>query len=184
MSIASAVGKPLAVDKATQDRTRPSTARVKVLLDLLDKHPKKVKIHIVDYKSGKLVDHYQDIKYDNLPKFYTCCKHQGHDEKSCRWWIENNQGEVEVVDEREGLGSLDKLQGDARAYLNAKRSGHLEGETTKERLVEQQDSQIVVLFRTKRMQQIELLMITLLVMFHRFIRVQLYPLEMCLLGLP
>lgn len=67
MSIASAVGKPLAVDKATQDRTRPSTARVKVLLDLLDKHPKKVKIHIVDYKSGKLVEHYQDIKYYNLP---------------------------------------------------------------------------------------------------------------------
>lgn len=38
LSIASAVGKPLAVDKATKDRTRPSTARVKVLLDLLDKH--------------------------------------------------------------------------------------------------------------------------------------------------
>ncbi|XP_070007488.1 uncharacterized protein [Nicotiana sylvestris] len=43
LSIASAVGKPLAVDKATQNRTRPSAARVKVLLDLKDKHPKRVK---------------------------------------------------------------------------------------------------------------------------------------------
>ncbi|XP_019242417.1 PREDICTED: uncharacterized protein LOC109222526, partial [Nicotiana attenuata] len=98
MSIASTVGKPLAVDKATQDRTRPSTARVKVLLDLLDKHPKKVRIQIGDPKSRKLVEFHQEVRYDNLPKYCTCCKHQGHNEKSCRWRIENNQGDVEVVE--------------------------------------------------------------------------------------
>ncbi|KAG5601494.1 hypothetical protein H5410_032864 [Solanum commersonii] len=42
LSIASAVGKPVALDKATQERTRPSTARVNAILDLLDKHPKKL----------------------------------------------------------------------------------------------------------------------------------------------
>lgn len=61
MSIASAVGKPLAMDKATQDRTRPSAARVKVLLDFLDKHPKKVKIHIVDKVSGKSAEFHQQV---------------------------------------------------------------------------------------------------------------------------
>ncbi|WMV10258.1 hypothetical protein MTR67_003643 [Solanum verrucosum] len=35
LSRASAVGKPIAIDKATQDKTRPSTARVKVILDLM-----------------------------------------------------------------------------------------------------------------------------------------------------
>ncbi|PHU12447.1 hypothetical protein BC332_19377 [Capsicum chinense] len=39
ISIASAVGKPIVVDKATQVRSRPSTARVRVILDLMDKHP-------------------------------------------------------------------------------------------------------------------------------------------------
>ncbi|WMV07100.1 hypothetical protein MTR67_000485 [Solanum verrucosum] len=38
LSIVTAAGKPIAVDKATQDRTRPSMARVKIILDLLDKH--------------------------------------------------------------------------------------------------------------------------------------------------
>ncbi|KAH0749168.1 hypothetical protein KY290_028400 [Solanum tuberosum] len=42
LSIASAVGKPVALEKATQERTRPSTARVNVILDQLDKHPKKL----------------------------------------------------------------------------------------------------------------------------------------------
>ncbi|XP_019239877.1 PREDICTED: uncharacterized protein LOC109219864 [Nicotiana attenuata] len=117
MSIASAVGKPLAVDKATQDRTRPSTARVKVLLDLLDKHPKRIRIHIGDTKSGKLVEYYQEIVYDNLPKYCTCCKHQGHDEKLCRWRLEKSKGDVVEREETEELGSGEKLQGDAREFL-------------------------------------------------------------------
>nr|XP_009783436.1 PREDICTED: uncharacterized protein LOC104232043 [Nicotiana sylvestris] len=142
MSIASAVGKPLAVDKATQDRTRPSTARVKVVLDLLDKHPKRIKIHIMDKNSGKVVEHYQEIVYDNLPKYCTCYKHQGHDERSCRWKTVKNKEDVVVATENEGLGNLDKLQGDARDFLNAKRAGQLEDEAAKASLVEQQISQL------------------------------------------
>nr|XP_009779392.1 PREDICTED: uncharacterized protein LOC104228608 [Nicotiana sylvestris] len=137
MSIASAVGKPLAVDKAMQDRTRPSTARVKVVLDLLDKHPKRIKIHIMDKNSGKVVEHYQEIVYDNLPKYCTYCKHQGHDERSCRWKTVKNKENVVVATENEGLGNLDKLQDDARDFLNAKRAGQLEDEAAKASLVEQ-----------------------------------------------
>ncbi|PHT30205.1 hypothetical protein CQW23_30237 [Capsicum baccatum] len=38
-SIASAVGKPISMDKARQVRSRPSTTRVRVILDVMDKHP-------------------------------------------------------------------------------------------------------------------------------------------------
>ncbi|KAF3659201.1 hypothetical protein FXO38_12799 [Capsicum annuum] len=41
LSITSAVGKLLAIKKETQIRSRPGTARVKVLVDLLDKHAKR-----------------------------------------------------------------------------------------------------------------------------------------------
>ncbi|XP_070040337.1 uncharacterized protein [Nicotiana tomentosiformis] len=94
MSIASVVGKDIAVDKATQERTRPSATRVKVILYLLDKHPKKVKLLVVDRISVKTIVHYQEVMYDNLPKYCTYCKHQGHDEKVCRVMKEQAGKEV------------------------------------------------------------------------------------------
>ncbi|KAK4367316.1 hypothetical protein RND71_011108 [Anisodus tanguticus] len=45
-SFASAVGKPLAIDVATKNKTRPSCARVKVEIDLLNEHPTKFQIRI------------------------------------------------------------------------------------------------------------------------------------------
>lgn len=128
LSITSAMGKPLAVDKATQDRTRPTTARVKVIIDLLEKHHKKVKILIVDKVTGKTIVHYQEVVFDNLPKYCTYFKHQGHDGKGCRLWKE--QGAEEIVTTSAPIESnlpvIDvsmnaQLQGDARDYLNAKR---------------------------------------------------------------
>lgn len=56
LSIASTVGKPIALDKETKDRTRPGTTRVKVLINLLDNHPSKIKIKIVEPNSGKAAD--------------------------------------------------------------------------------------------------------------------------------
>ncbi|KAG5609441.1 hypothetical protein H5410_020722 [Solanum commersonii] len=51
LSIASAVGKPIAIDKATQIKSRPSTARVKVILDLMEKLPNRLRLQFVDRKS-------------------------------------------------------------------------------------------------------------------------------------
>lgn len=99
------------------DRTRPSTAKVKVLINLLNKHPKRVRINIVDKNSGRIVEHYQQIVFDNLPEYCTCCKHQGHDGNSCRRRIEDGKETAARGDVVEGLGSLDKLAGDARDYL-------------------------------------------------------------------
>ncbi|KAH0642842.1 hypothetical protein KY289_033816 [Solanum tuberosum] len=54
LSIASAVGKPIAIDKATQIKSRPSTARVKVILDLMEKLPNRIRLQFVDGKSGTI----------------------------------------------------------------------------------------------------------------------------------
>nr|XP_016515351.1 PREDICTED: uncharacterized protein LOC107832063 [Nicotiana tabacum] len=128
MSIASAVGKPLAIDKAMKDRTRPSAARVKVLLDLLDKHPKNVKIFVVEKLSGKSNNFHQKVMYDYLPMYCTCCKHQGHDENSCRSMKGRNKiakGNIEQKS-RNDLDeiSTEQLQGDARQLLNAIRDAN------------------------------------------------------------
>lgn len=50
------VGKPLQVNIAMKNKTRPSCARVKVVVDLLGEFPKRIKIGIkkerVSWKSG------------------------------------------------------------------------------------------------------------------------------------
>nr|XP_033515996.1 uncharacterized protein LOC104111582 isoform X2 [Nicotiana tomentosiformis] len=135
LSISSAVGKPLAVVKATHDRTRPSTARIKVLLDLLERHPKRVKIHIVDKSSGKSVEHKQEVVHDNLSRYCTYCKHQGHDERLCHL-MNGKTKEDDAVARQKSAGhddflsaietsSVEQLKGDARDFLNAKRAGKI-----------------------------------------------------------
>ncbi|KAG5573243.1 hypothetical protein H5410_063009 [Solanum commersonii] len=65
LSIASAVGRPIAIDKATQDKTRPSTARVKVILDLMDKLPKRMRLQYLDEQTGKI----QELSIDFEKKY-------------------------------------------------------------------------------------------------------------------
>ncbi|KAG5628118.1 hypothetical protein H5410_013336 [Solanum commersonii] len=66
LSRASAVGKPIGIEKATQDKTRPSTTRVKVILDLMGKHPKRMRLQYMDEQTG-------------------------HNENSCRLILKKNQ---------------------------------------------------------------------------------------------
>ncbi|KAH0670008.1 hypothetical protein KY289_024501 [Solanum tuberosum] len=61
LSIASAVGKPIAIDKATQIKSRPSTTGVKVILDLMEKVPNRIRLQFVDGKSGKLIELLQKV---------------------------------------------------------------------------------------------------------------------------
>ncbi|XP_049378180.1 vacuolar-processing enzyme-like [Solanum stenotomum] len=61
LSIASAVGKPIAIDKATQIKSRPSTARVKVILDLMEKLPNRIRLQFVDGKSDSM-----DVDISNI----------------------------------------------------------------------------------------------------------------------
>ncbi|KAH0726124.1 hypothetical protein KY284_001989 [Solanum tuberosum] len=123
LSIALAAGRPIAIDKATQVRSRPSTARVKVELDLLDKHPKRIKLQYLDEESSKILEHFQEIVYDNLPLYRTNCKHQGHAEINCRLILKKNLvHDQEVgVREEEIVHDIQKYKGDARRILNEKR---------------------------------------------------------------
>ncbi|XP_059315700.1 uncharacterized protein LOC132066396 [Lycium ferocissimum] len=119
LSIASAVGKPIAIDKATQIKSRPSTARVKVILDLLDKLPNRIRLQFVDGKSGKVVEIFQEIVYDNLPLYCNYCKHQGHDEGSCRLLLKTHKNNNQANGEDDG--SVEKFQGDLRTILDVKK---------------------------------------------------------------
>lgn len=82
-SLASAVGKPLKLDMATINKTRPSCARVKVLVDLLEELPKKVRMDIENEATGEVRTEWVKIQYDYLPKYYKSCKLQGHGDFEC-----------------------------------------------------------------------------------------------------
>ncbi|XP_060200453.1 uncharacterized protein LOC132628704 [Lycium barbarum] len=82
-SIALAVGTPLHVNKATENRTRPSFARVKVMINLLDELPDFVNMEIEDDVSHEIRIEKVKIRYDNLPKYCRECKLQGHNEDGC-----------------------------------------------------------------------------------------------------
>lgn len=124
------MGKPIAIDKATQVKSRPSTARVKVILDLLDKLPTRIRLQHVDNASGKIVEVFQEVIYDNLPGYCIYCKRQGHIEEMCRLLLKNKIDDAEnLVND---MSSVDKLKGDARDFLNANRSGQSVDDVAKE----------------------------------------------------
>ncbi|KAG5602307.1 hypothetical protein H5410_033677 [Solanum commersonii] len=77
-SLASVVGKPMQVDMATKNQSRPSCARVKVEVDLLSDFPKRIKIGVRKQSTGEVVEKWIRIKYDYVPKYCTTCKLQGH----------------------------------------------------------------------------------------------------------
>ncbi|KAK4737555.1 hypothetical protein R3W88_001252 [Solanum pinnatisectum] len=71
--IASAVGKPLTVDMATKNQTRPSCARVKIEVDLTVKLPERVKINDEDDITCHIKYKWIKVQYDYMPKFSECC---------------------------------------------------------------------------------------------------------------
>ncbi|KAH0723014.1 hypothetical protein KY290_005682 [Solanum tuberosum] len=81
-SLAATVGKPLQVDMATRNQTRPSCARVKMEVDLLGEFPKRIKIGMKK-TNGEIMEKWVRIKYDYVPKYCKTCMIQGHDEQQC-----------------------------------------------------------------------------------------------------
>ncbi|KAH0666513.1 hypothetical protein KY285_027719 [Solanum tuberosum] len=83
-SLASTVGKPLRLDVATINKTRPSCARVKVQVNLLADLPKVIELEVrnEDTKTSRVEK--VKIQYDFLPKYCQTCKLQGHPEMKCR----------------------------------------------------------------------------------------------------
>ncbi|KAH0641898.1 hypothetical protein KY289_032872 [Solanum tuberosum] len=65
---------------ATQNKTRPSCARVKVEVDMIGEFPKRINIGMRK-KTGEINEKWIPIKYDYVPKYCKTCKLQGHNEK-------------------------------------------------------------------------------------------------------
>ncbi|KAK4706479.1 hypothetical protein R3W88_033957 [Solanum pinnatisectum] len=83
-SLASALGKPLRLDVATINKTRPSCARVKVQVDLLADLPKVIELEVRNEDTETSRVEKVKIQYDLLPKYCQTCKLQGHAEMECR----------------------------------------------------------------------------------------------------
>ncbi|KAG5617651.1 hypothetical protein H5410_017475 [Solanum commersonii] len=116
-SLASAVGKPIHLDLATVNKTRPSCAKVKVQVDLLADLPKCVEMEIVNSTTTESRVEHVKIKYDFLPKY--CKKCMLHNEQECRVLhpelkhvqleneekdVNDHNGKVETTTSREQVG--------------------------------------------------------------------------------
>lgn len=77
-SLASTVGKPLQLDLATINKTRPSYTRVKPLVDLKGDLPKPVVMDIENESSGEVSSEEITIRYDYILKYYEEYKMQRH----------------------------------------------------------------------------------------------------------
>ncbi|KAH0672430.1 hypothetical protein KY290_024672 [Solanum tuberosum] len=109
-SLASAVGKAVQLDLTTINKTRPSCARVKVLVDLKANFPKSVMMDIVNEKTGEMRSEEIQIRYDYVPKYCLECNMQGHDKKECRLLIKKQEI---VVLEKEIRGKEEEKKDDA-----------------------------------------------------------------------
>ncbi|KAG5570117.1 hypothetical protein H5410_059883 [Solanum commersonii] len=83
-SLAAVVGKPIQIDQATINKSRPSCARVKVIVDLRKDFPKVIKMNIENETTGEVRSNMVAIKYDYVPKYCFDCKMQGHSNEECR----------------------------------------------------------------------------------------------------
>ncbi|KAK4723877.1 hypothetical protein R3W88_026656 [Solanum pinnatisectum] len=85
--IVSLVGTPLGMDgatTATNGRTRPSMAKIRVEVDLLKPQPNTVWVGLEDDKCP-LRGFNQKLEYENIPKYCKHCRKMGHNVMNC--WI-------------------------------------------------------------------------------------------------
>ncbi|KAH0725204.1 hypothetical protein KY284_001069 [Solanum tuberosum] len=84
--IVSSIGTPLAMDIATNGRTRPSIAKIGVEIDLLKSHLENVWVGLED-EASPLSGYYQKLEYENKPKYCKHCRKLGHNVMNC-WVLE------------------------------------------------------------------------------------------------
>ncbi|KAG5605652.1 hypothetical protein H5410_027144 [Solanum commersonii] len=68
-SLVLAVGKPVQLDQAAINKTKPSYARVKVLVDIKAEFPNSVRTGIVNEATGKMRTEVIQIRYDYVPNY-------------------------------------------------------------------------------------------------------------------
>lgn len=76
-AIASTIGKPLRVNHATATVTKPTMARILVEYDIA--MPLILEIWIGEED----LSFWQDVMFENVPTYYSACKHLGHADGDC-----------------------------------------------------------------------------------------------------
>ena len=83
-------------------------------------------MHHLDKQSSKLVEHYQQIVFDNQPLYCTYCKHQSHEDGDCQLINQKNKGgegnHDDIGQQGYKTNNVEQLQGDARDFLNSKKN--------------------------------------------------------------
>ncbi|KAH0689286.1 hypothetical protein KY290_017443 [Solanum tuberosum] len=76
-------GTPLLLDKAIISKTRPTTAKVRVEIDLSKLLIKEVILEIINNDGmTELIN--QRVEYETIPAFCSHCKMQGHTADKCQ----------------------------------------------------------------------------------------------------
>ncbi|XP_009758922.1 uncharacterized protein [Nicotiana sylvestris] len=91
------VGKPLSMDVATFGRTRPSTAKVRVDIDLTK--PQETSVYVgQEEETNPLKGFTEKIEYEHVPKYCKHCKLIGHSLVQCRAAIKKKS--VEEIEDK------------------------------------------------------------------------------------
>lgn len=71
------IGVPIISDKATYSKSRPTTAKVKVEIDITRDMVTEIQIEVQN-KDGSIEVINQRVEYENVPEYCFHCKAQGH----------------------------------------------------------------------------------------------------------
>ncbi|XP_070040103.1 uncharacterized protein LOC142177333 [Nicotiana tabacum] len=77
------IGNPLVMDKATTTKSRPTTTKMRVQIDLVKPMLSTVRVDVRN-QQGKMEAFDQKIKYEAMPAYCSHCKVQGHSIKRCK----------------------------------------------------------------------------------------------------
>jgi len=81
-NLAQAIEKSLHIDIATKNQSKPSCAKVKVEVDLLQDFPKRMNVGIKKASNWEIILTWIK-KYDYIPKYCKTCNLQDHKEEEC-----------------------------------------------------------------------------------------------------
>ncbi|KAH0722874.1 hypothetical protein KY290_005530 [Solanum tuberosum] len=81
--IVAPIGVPIISDKAIVSKSRPTTAKVKVEIDIRRTRVTEIRID-VRKENGEIEFISQKVKYENVPEYCFHCKVQGHSDAKCR----------------------------------------------------------------------------------------------------
>nr|XP_033516369.1 uncharacterized protein LOC104112999 [Nicotiana tomentosiformis] len=110
--IAGPIGTPLSMDIATDYRTRPNIAKVRVEVDLTKPKLNSIWVGSEDEQSP-LNGFTQNLEYENVPKYCRHCKLLGHSILQCRKIEKNSEGDEKdkgknIVEEQGSKESLEE----------------------------------------------------------------------------